>query len=232
MFRKIVVDIHSHLLPCLDDGVKNLLDSIEIIKMMCDLGYKKLIITPHNQLDWFNNPPEKIMEALNKLNIAISVHRINIILQAASEYYLDKAFIKSLKNKELLTFGKNYVLIELSPFILSKSFYSDLDEVFQQGYTPVLAHPERYIYFYHQKEHYHHLAEMGVKLQLNLVSLSEHVSKELRSAAEYLVENNLVSFCGSDSHSMKNPLIIKSLADNAFFVTLVNSDNLLNSTLL
>ncbi len=232
MFEKIVVDIHSHILPNLDDGVKNLSDSIEIIKTMHALGYQKLIVTPHNQQDWFYNPPEKIMEALNKMNVAISVHRINILLQAASEYYLDKAFLQLIKNREVLTFGNNYVLFELSPFIYNEGLYENIDEIFQNGYTPVLAHPERYIYFYHQKEHYHRLNEMGVKLQLNLVSLSQYVSKELRTTAEYLVENNLIRFCGSDTHSMKNPLIIQSLTENNMFISLVNSGKLLNATLL
>lgn len=233
MFQNILVDIHSHLLPGLDDGAKSITETIEICKLMYQLGYQKIIATPHNQKGWFNNPPEKIYETLNKVNIALSVHRINLQLGVASEYYLDELFIQQIKKKDVLTFGQNYVLFELSPFICSKTLFSDIRTIIDYGYTPVLAHPERYIYFYNQKEKYNYLNELGVKLQLNLVSLSYSVSKELRSNAEYLVDCQLVSFCGSDSHSVKNPNIIAQLANTTvYFDKLLQTNPLLNKTLL
>lgn len=233
MFQNLLVDIHSHILPCLDDGAKSISETIEICKLMQNMGYKMIIATPHNQKGWFFNPPEKIYETLNKVNVALSIHRINLQLAVASEYYLDDLFIQQIKNKEVLTFGNNYVLLELSPFICSKSLWTDIQLIFDNGYTPVLAHPERYIYFYNQKEKYHNLHEMGVKLQLNLVSLSPNVSRELRCIAEYLVDNLLVSFCGSDSHSIKNPTIISQLEKTTPYVDkLLQTNPLLNKTLL
>ncbi len=233
MFEKILVDIHSHIFPGLDDGSRSLSDSIEIATKLYNLGYRKMVVTPHNQKGWFNNPPEKIFDALNKLNVAFSVHRLPMKLEAASEYYLDSLFIEHLRKNELLTFGNNYVLIELSPFIFDKNLFSALTEVQEKGYTPVLAHPERYIYFYTQKEKYHQLHEMGVKLQLNLVALSQYVSNEMRCTAEYLVDNKLVSFCGSDSHSLKNPMIIEQLPkETPYFEKLILTNPLLNSSLI
>ncbi|HOU97229.1 MAG TPA: hypothetical protein PLP65_00105 [Bacteroidales bacterium] len=233
MFQSILVDIHSHVLPNLDDGAKSISETIDICKFMQNMGYKKMITTPHNQKGWFANPPEKIYETLNKVNVALSIHRLNIQLDVASEYYLDELFIQQIKNKEVLTFGNNYVLFELSPFICSKSLWSDIQIIMDSGYIPVLAHPERYIYFYNQKEKYHALHEMGVKLQLNLVSLSDIVSKELRCNAEYLVDNQLVSFCGSDSHSLKNPSTIAQLQKSTpYFEKLIQTNPLLNKTLL
>lgn len=233
MFNSIAVDIHSHILPGLDDGVKNISETIDICKKMQELGYKKMIVTPHNQHGWFYNPEEKIYEALNKVNVALSVHKIQLKLAVASEYYLDQTFMNAVKEKNVLTFGNNYVLFELSPFILSKTLWEDTQTIFDSGYTPVMAHPERYIYFYNYKEKYHQLHEMGVKLQLNLVSLSPGVSKELRCNAEYLIDNKLVSFCGSDSHSMKNPNIIASLSKSApYLEKLIQTNNLLNSSLI
>ncbi|NSW45815.1 MAG: capsular biosynthesis protein [Bacteroidales bacterium] len=232
MLQNITTDIHSHILPCLDDGAKSISETIEICKMMHHLGYKKLITTPHNQKGWFHNPPEKIYEALNKVNVALSIHRIPIDIKVASEYYLDDLFIQQVKAKELLTFGKQYVLIELSPFICSKTLWDDIKTIFDSGYIPVLAHPERYIYFYNFKEKYHKLKEMGVKFQLNLISLSPTVSKELRCHAEYLVDQKLIDFCGSDSHSIKNPTIIATLKTSTpYYNKLLESNLLLNETL-
>ncbi|MCX7861411.1 MAG: hypothetical protein N2449_00245 [Bacteroidales bacterium] len=233
MFDKILVDIHSHVLPNLDDGSKSLTESLEIIKTFHKLGYRKMITTPHNQQGWFNNSPEQIMDALNKMNIAISIHRINILLEAASEYFLDDLFLELLRKKKLLTFKNKYVLIELSPFILDKFLFQRMDEILQHGYIPVLAHPERYIYFYQRKEQFHKLHEMGVKLQLNLISLSSAVSTELRTIAEYLIDEKLISFCGSDSHSMKNPKIIENLPNETTYLEkLIQTNPLLNHTLM
>lgn len=233
MFQNILVDIHSHILPCLDDGAKSISETIDICKIMHRLGYQKMIATPHNQKGWFTNPPEKIYETLNKVNVALSIHRINLQIGVASEYYLDDLFMQQIKNKEVLTFGDNYLLFELSPFICSKTLWNDIQTIFDNGYTPVLAHPERYIYFYNNKDKYHQLHEMGVKLQLNLISLSPNVSKELRCNAEYLVDNQLVSFCGSDSHSIKNPSIIAQLDNSSpYFSKLLQTNPLLNPTLI
>lgn len=125
------------------------------------------------------------------------------------------------------------MLFELSPFICSKTLFSDIRTIIDYGYTPVLAHPERYIYFYNQKDKYNYLNELGVKLQLNLVSLSTSVSKELRYNAEYLVDHQLVSFCGSDSHSVKNLNIIAQLVNTTvYFDKLLQTNPLLNKTLL
>ncbi len=231
---KLLVDIHSHILPNLDDGSKSITETIEICKKMAELGFQKMIVTPHNQKDWFNNPPEKIVDALNKTNVALSIHRVPIILQAASEYYLDDLFISKIKAKEVLTFGNNHVLFELSPFIPDKNLFNHIELILNAGYTPVLAHPERYIYFYNQKAIYHKLIELDVKFQLNLISLSNKVSIELRNIAEYLVDNDLISFCGSDTHSLKNPLIIEELykENNPYLNKILNMPSLLNNSLL
>lgn len=232
MYDKILVDLHSHILPNLDDGSKSMTESLEIIKIMYNLGYRKMIVTPHNQQGWFLNPPEKIVDALNKMNIAVSIHRINMILEAASEYYLDELFLQTVRKKQVLTFGRKYVLIELSPFIPDKFLLQHLDEIMQQGYVPVLAHPERYTYFYPYKEKYHQLHEIGVKLQLNLVALSSVVSKEMRCIAEYLIDQKLVSFCGSDIHSLKNPKILENLPnETSYLEKLITTNPLLNPSL-
>ena len=233
MFEKILVDIHSHIFPNLDDGSKSLSESLEIAKKMYSLGYRKMIVTPHNQEGWFENPTEKIIDALNKLNIAFSVHRLELKLEAASEYFLDKLFLERLRKKDILTFGKKYVLVEMSPFILDKNLFNYFKEIMDKGYIPVLAHPERYIYFYQNKDIYHLLHESGVKLQLNLVSLSSFVSAEMRQIAEYLVDQKIVSFCGSDSHSLKNPTIIENLPNETNYLEkLININPLLNVTLM
>ncbi len=128
---------------------------------------------------------------------------IDIELQVAAEYYFDEGFLEQIRKKDLLTFGDNYVLFELSytsnPFGLEQVVF----ELLQNGYKPVLAHPERYTYYSNSLEKYSGLKDMGLLFQINLNSLHKFYGNKPKIAAEYLVNNGLVDFVGSDIHSMR-----------------------------
>lgn len=199
------VDMHSHILPGLDDGADTLERSVELVQAMQGLGYRKLIMTPHIMSDFYKNTPDGIRERLALLQKTVKEAGISIELDCAAEHYLDEGFMEKLQNKEeLLTFGDNYLLFETSflnePFNLREAIF----KMRSYGYKPVLAHPERYTYFYGKFEELVSLREFGVLFQPNLNSLVGYYSPAAKQVAEKLVDRGLVDFLGSDVHSMKH----------------------------
>lgn len=230
-FSQLVVDVHSHILPGLDDGSKSFEDSAEIIKGLISLGYKKVITTPHNQADLYINTPNIIAARLNELQDYLVTQNINIEIEAASEYFFDYEFLSKIRNKELLTFGNNYVLFELSTILPPVNFETLVFEMQMAGYRPVLAHPERYSYWHRNFDYYSELNDKGVLLQVNLHSFHPQIAPPIRNTAEKLAQNKLVSLAGSDTHSYSNIEILRSLYTNPNVYKLLNENKLLNSQL-
>jgi tyrosine-protein phosphatase YwqE len=194
-------DIHSHLIPGIDDGSKTMEESISLVREMHNLGYKKLITTPHIMNDYYKNTPEIIISGLNKLKEAIAKENIDIEIEAAAEYMLDDGFEDKLKSGNLLTFGDKYILIEMSYMTESPILSSILFELQTEGYKVVLAHPERYNYWHNTFGKYQELRDRNVFLQLNINSLTGWYSPESRKIAKKLLENNMIQFLGSDLHN-------------------------------
>jgi len=195
-------DLHSHLLPAIDDGSQNMEQSIELLKKFEKLGFKKLITTPHIMSHRFPNKRKTIYENYNLLIDEMKKEKVNIELQVAAEYYYDEYFVKLIENKKLLTFGDNYILFEFSyhnkPFALEQTIYNLLKE----GYKPVLAHPERYT-FYTTKEDYQRLKDLGLFFQINLISTQGFYGKSVKKSVDIIIQNAMVDFIGSDVHNQK-----------------------------
>jgi len=203
----LTVDMHSHLLPSIDDGCKSLDESMEIIKQLIGLGYKKLICTPHIMGDFYRNTPEIIIEKLDQLNDKIKQVGLDIEVEAAAEYYLDESFMKRInKAEKLLCFGKEkYVLFETSYMNASPHLENVIFMLQSLGYKPVLAHPERYVYlFENYNEQLVDLHSKGVLFQVNINSLSGYYSRPAKKIAEYLIDQELVSFLGTDIHGKRH----------------------------
>ena len=202
-FEVLHTDIHSHLIPGIDDGARTMEDSIALIKEMSKLGYKKLITTPHIMNDYYKNTPEIILSGLDKVRNEIAKQNIDIQIEAAAEYMLDDGFEKKMKDGKLLTFGDNYILFEMSYL----TEYPRLSEVIfnlqMEDYKVVLAHPERYTYWHHNFEKYKELTDRGVYLQLNINSLTGWYSHGSKVIAEKLINRNMISLLGSDLHNDK-----------------------------
>jgi tyrosine-protein phosphatase YwqE len=204
-FSDIQVDMHSHLIPMLDDGSESFEDSIRLLQEFQQMGYKKLIMTPHIMGDFFNNSSETILPKLEELKKIAKENHINMVLEAAAEYYLDEWFMKKLaNNEELLTFGKNYVLFELS-YINESSFVNEaIFSLKSLGYTPVLAHPERYIFWHGNTKMLQEIHEKGVVLQVNINSLTGYYNKGAQRMAEELINLGIVEMLGSDCHGIRH----------------------------
>ncbi|MBC7451172.1 MAG: capsular biosynthesis protein [Cytophagales bacterium] len=212
------VDMHSHLLPGIDDGSKTMEESIELIRTFSELGYRKLITTPHIMGDFFKNSKENILPLLEEVRAQIKLHNIPIELEAAAEYYLDEWFIEKLeKNEPLLTFGDNYVLFETSYINESTQLHQTIFLMRSAGYIPVLAHPERYVYLYDSFDEFKKIFEMDVLFQLNLNSLSGYYSKSAKIFSEKLIDQNMVHFVGSDCHGKRHLEALKRAMNTKHF---------------
>lgn len=201
----IGVDMHSHLIPGIDDGAKTLEDSVELIRFMHQLGYSKLITTPHIMSDYFRNTPEIILEGLDSVRAALKENNIPVEIEAAAEYYIDDGFVQKLEEEKLLTIGKNnYLLVEVSYINPPDNVKDVMFRAQMLGYKPILAHPERYPFWYRTFEEYQSFRDMGVLLQINLNSVSGYYGPDAKRIAEKLIDNNMVDLVGSDLHHMKH----------------------------
>lgn len=208
-FSTIGTDMHSHILPGIDDGAKNINDSILLAKRFKALGFKKLVATPHIMADYFRNTPDTIHKALDILREGLLQNKIDLQVDAAAEYYLDETFENKIAKKEVLTFGKNYLLFELSYINSPHNLYEVIAKMQDSGYQPVLAHPERYPYFHNSIESYQQIKERGCLLQLNTISLTGYYGKGAKQTAEELIDNYCINFLGSDMHHLRHADALK-----------------------
>lgn len=200
-FAALQVDMHSHILPGIDDGAADLETSINLIRGMKELGYKKLVATPHIMWDMYKNTPDIIKQKLQLVREAVKEEQIDIELHAAAEYFLDEHVEELLQKKEpLLTISENKVLTEFSLAFPSMNIKEILFEMQMQGYQPVIAHPERYIYLQRNKEFYDELRDIGCMFQLNILSLAGHYGRSVNELAQYLLKNNFYTLVGTDLH--------------------------------
>lgn len=229
-FNPFLVDIHSHLLPGLDDGVTSLEESLTIIQAFKRLGYRKLITTPHVMSDYYPNSSEAILNKLNEVRRELAKRKIQIKLDAAAEYYLDEGFIEKIERKEkLLTFGDRFILFETS-FMNEPVFLKDtLFQLNTNGYKPVMAHPERYIYLLNNERLLEELINMNVRFQLNMLSLTGYYSREVRNLAKKLFNTGRVSFLGSDCHNLNQFNALKSVYQQKHLIPKVGFEPLNNS---
>lgn len=210
------VDIHNHILPGIDDGAATVEDSLSLISKFSELGIRDFIATPHIMNDYYPNTPKVIKEALLKLKQALSEAGMNDIrVRAAAEYMMDQTFLELLEEDELLTLADSYVLVEMSYFQAPINLNNILFQLQTRRYKPVLAHPERYVY-YHSKGlgKYEELKSRGCYFQLNLLSVTGHYGKSIQRTAFDLLENGMIDFIGSDTHQMRH---LDKLADSKIY---------------
>lgn len=200
LIPKGFVDIHSHILPNIDDGSKSIEETTSLLEEMALLGINKCIATPHTMPNVWDNSTDFIQETFlntkNNLpkNLAQMLHRVS------SEYMMDETFIERLQNEKLLTIKDTIVLVEMSYLNPTIDLKNILFQLQMKGYTPLLAHPERYLYYHNSKQDYFELKELGCLFQLNLLSTIGYYGKSVTTIADYLLANNLIDFVGSDIH--------------------------------
>lgn len=229
--------MHSHLLPGLDDGAETLAHSLELLRELRELGFRKLVMTPHIMGDFYKNTPEGIRAALAELRAAATEAGLgDVALECAAEYYLDEWLGRKLADgTELLSFGgeRRYLLFETSYLNEPFNLHATIFELKAAGYQPVLAHPERYTYFYGNFSAIEKLRqEYGVLLQLNLNSLAGYYSPAARQVAEKLIDGGLVDFVGTDTHHLRHTAALGTKTVNSPYFRKLLALPLLNSSLL
>lgn len=201
--------MHSHILPGIDDGAKTLSDSLILAQRFKSLGFRKLVATPHIMADYFRNTPATVHKALDILREGLLQNNIDLEVDAAAEYYLDETFENKIQKKEVLTFGKNFLLFELSYINAPHNLFEVIKKIQDAGYQPVLAHPERYPYYYNSIESHQQIRETGCLLQLNTISLTGYYGKNSKQTAEELIDNYCVDFLGTDMHHVRHADALK-----------------------
>jgi len=202
-------DVHSHFIPGIDDGAKTIEDSLQLISELKNLGYKNIITTPHVMADFYRNTPEIILSGLEKVRAAVKESNLNITISAAAEYNVDTELEEKINNKELLTFGDNYVLFELPFFAEPANLGNCIFAMQSKGYKPILAHVERYPFWFFNFEKLHELRAKDILFQVNINSLTGHYGLEVKKMAEWLIDNNMVELLGTDCHHMGHIGLLK-----------------------
>lgn len=198
------VDIHSHILPGIDDGAKNMTKSIELVSALQKLGVSQMVTTPHiNHYVW-NNSPEIIQSKLKETQKTLEENKIKMPVQAAAEYFIDSWFENHFKEEKLLTLKDNYVLVEMSYLNAPLNIYKTIFEIQVAGYIPVLAHPERYVFYHNKFSEYEKLKNAGCVFQLNLLSTVEYYGSQIAKTADELLAKGMYNFCGTDVHHKKH----------------------------
>ncbi|RYE90571.1 MAG: capsular biosynthesis protein [Cytophagaceae bacterium] len=229
-------DMHSHLLPGLDDGAETLEHSLALLRELRELGFRKLVMTPHVMGDFYKNTPEGIRAALAELRAAAAAAGLaDVVLECAAEYYLDEWLGRKLAGgTELLSFGgaRRYLLFETSYMNEPFNLHATIFELKAAGYQPVLAHPERYTYFYGRFDEVRKLREeYGVLLQLNLNSLAGYYSPAARHVAEQLIDAGLIDFVGTDTHHLRHTTALATKTIKSSYFRKLLALPLLNNTL-
>ena len=231
-YAVLKTDMHSHLLPGIDDGAQDLESSVQLIRGMRELGYQKLITTPHVIWDLFKNTPAIIHEKLYLLQKAVADAGIDIEIQAAAEYFLDEHVEELLKKKEpLLTLNGNKVLAEFSMAFPSLNIKDLLFEMVMNGYQPVIAHPERYVYLQKNKDFYRELRDIGCLFQLNLLSVYGYYGRSVKDLSEYLLSEDYYDLIGTDLHNINHLEALQKIGMHNHLKKLMYSDKLINKVL-
>ena len=199
-FSFLGTDMHSHLIPGIDDGSPDIETSIELIRRLRDRGYRKIITSPHVHQEFYpENTKERILAGLETVRKAVADLHLNVEVNVAAEYFLDNSFMMQVLPKGLLTFGNNYVLVEVSMAGWPRQFDNMIFEIQSAGYTPVLAHPERYVYE-HNADTFLELKGRGILMQMNLLAPAGYYGRTIKGIAEKYLDAGLYDLFGTDCH--------------------------------
>lgn len=197
-------DIHCHVIPGVDDGSPKIATSVELIRRMRALGFDRIIASPHVTAEKFENTPEILDPALASLNDALEAEGESFKVERSAEYRLDDYFKEQLCEGIVKTMPGGYILIENSFLQEPRDLEKMVFDLKTDGMKPILAHPERYGYYYERRSRLDELHLRGLMFQVNLLSLAGHYGKGELKLAEYLLEKGMIDFLGTDIHNHRH----------------------------
>ena len=227
-FAGVGVDMHSHVIPGIDDGSQNLGQSLALIHSFMDMGFRKIITTPHIMADYYRNTPDIINRGLAELREMLADQNINFEVEAAAEYYLDETFETKLDKGNMLTLTGEFLLFEISFVNYPQNLLEMIKRIQDKGYKPILAHPERYPYLFDSIERYQSIKETGCYFQLNTIALTGYYGKNSQKIAEELVDHQMIDFIGSDMHHIKHAIALKKSLNLPYVKKLLSDYQLQN----
>ena len=229
---RLQVDLHSHLIPGIDDGSGSMEESLALLRRFVDLGYSKVITTPHIMFDGYRNTPAIIREGRDALIAAAAEADIPITIEAAAEYYLDEGFPGHLAGGDILTIADRYVLFETSYVARPMQLEAWIYEISAAGYTPLMAHPERYRYITDPARQYAAFRDLGVAMQINLNSFGGHYGKTAQKNAAFLSRAGMIDFLGSDTHGMRHLDALDAVLSSPAYARIFENNTICNDELL
>ena len=196
-------DIHCHVIPGVDDGSPDVDTSVRLISDLAALGIKRVIASPHVTEGTFENTPDTIADAIARLQPALDSAAVGVPVTNSAEYRIDDFFAKQIANNSLMPLPGNHLLVENSFIQEPWNIDNVIFDLRVKGYKPILAHPERYVYYHDNLERYRELHQNAL-FQINLLSLAGYYGKNIRKVAEWLIDNDLVDFIGTDTHNSRH----------------------------
>lgn len=198
-----MIDIHSHILPGIDDGSKNMEMSIKMLKMAEAKGTKTIVATPHYMWNMYENYYDEVFALYQKLKIAANDAGINVEILLGQEIMLNKHSLELCKEKKLRGInGTKYMLIEFPMDKLPKDAMDLIYELKLLDIKPIIAHPERYVYIEESSTAINDFIEEDCLFQINVGSLQGLFGKKVQRCAKLLVKEGLANFIASDAHSL------------------------------
>ena len=197
MFVKAYFDIHTHIVPGVDDGADSLEESLEMISQMREQGVLNIVATPH----YPDGKTEKIKDAFAMLKKSVEDKYPDMKLYLGNELLNGPGVIEALKDKTALTIaGTKYILVEFLPSDSQRKIYSALREYILEGYIPIVAHVERYEALHKNYDFLDEIINMGAYIQMNTESLVGGMFDRRAAYCRKLLENGYIHFLGSDCH--------------------------------
>lgn len=197
-----MIDIHSHILPGLDDGAKTIEDSLDMAREAVKEGIHTIIATPHHKNSCYENPREVVLQKVGELNETLNENKIELIILPGQETALHGDILENVQLGNILTLNQTqYIFIELPAGHVPRYTHQVLFEMQNRGMIPIIVHPERNRGIMEQPEILYQLIKRGALAQLTASSICGVFGKNIKKFSHRLVEANLVHFIASDAHN-------------------------------
>jgi len=230
-FSFLGTDMHSHIVPGVDDGSDSVETSLELLRGFVEMGYRKIVTTPHTRPDYFPNTEADLRAGFERLKPAIAQANLPIEVEMASEYFVDYEFLQQQDINNLLTFAGKHLLIELSTYQPPPNLFDTLFQLKIKGYQLILAHPERYGYYASDFQQFEKLKDFGCQFQVNLLSLTGNYGKPTRDLAMKFFKQKMVDFLGTDMHNVKHLDSLKVMQQDGKLMRFVLEQEFRNASL-
>lgn len=196
------IDMHSHILPGLDDGSRSMEQSLAMLRIAYEEGITTMIATPHNMPGKGRPSKETIREKIHLLQIKADEENISIKILMGTEYYYREEVLNQFEEENAITMGaSDHVLVEFNPMEEKSYIRNAINDINSTGYTPIIAHIERYVQLMKDFDTVEDLSKMGALIQVNAASITGDNGRQAKSDTKKLLKRDLVDFVSTDAHS-------------------------------